>query len=264
MGSNIVLFMDNYKFWILTLDSNGIATLQINNIPKMNAFNAEMSHELEDILNKLKKDSSIRLMILTSATDKFFSAGADMDWFSEISGPDAEDVSFQSHNIFGQLERLPFPVIAAIKGLCLTAGLELVMCADMIYASTNAKFGQIECKYGITPGGGGTQRLTRLVGPQHAKDLIFTGKIISAEEAKRIGLVIDVFSPEEFDQKLEHINKAILKNSHKAISECKLLVQQATFTSSAGFSQEEKVFGQRFASGEPRQRLQLTKEMMKK
>ncbi|TFH27906.1 MAG: hypothetical protein E4G98_05745, partial [Promethearchaeota archaeon] len=116
----------------------------------------------------------------------------------------------------------------------------------------------------ITPGGGGTQRLTRLVGPQHAKDLIFTGKIISAEEAKRIGLVIDVFSPEEFDQKLEHINKAILKNSNKAISECKLLVQQATFTSSAGFSQEEKVFGQRFASGEPRQRLQLTKEMMKK
>ncbi|MHA1673182.1 MAG: enoyl-CoA hydratase/isomerase family protein [Promethearchaeota archaeon] len=253
----------NNKFWILTIES-GIATLKINNVPKMNAFNADLSHELGDILTSLKKDPSIRLLILTSATDKFFSAGADMDWFSEIGGSNAEEVSFESHNIFGQLEKLPFPVIAAIKGLCLTAGLELIMCADMIYASDTAKFGQIECKYGITPGGGGTQRLTRLVGPQHAKDLIFTGKIISAEEAKRIGLVIDVFPHEEFDEKLAKICHKILKNSQNAITECKILVEQATYTNSSGFHSEEQVFGKRFASGEPSKRLKLAKEMMKK
>ncbi len=260
-----MLFMnDNYKFWILTIDSDGIATLKLNNIPKMNAFNAELSHELGDILTNLKKHPSIRLLILTSASDKFFSAGADMDWFMEINGPDAEEVSFKSHNVFGQLEKLPFPVIAAIKGLCLTAGLELIMCADMIYASENAKFGQIECKYGITPGGGGTQRLTRLVGPLHAKEMMFTGRIISAEEAKRIGLVNDVFSAEEFDEKLSKIYDKILKNSQNAISECKMLVEQATYTNPSGFHSEEQVFGKRFASGQPSKRLKFTKEMMKK
>ncbi|MHA1612470.1 MAG: enoyl-CoA hydratase/isomerase family protein [Promethearchaeota archaeon] len=256
--------MNNYNFWILTIDSDGIANLRINNIPKMNAFTAELSHELGEILTTLKKNPSIRMLVLKSATDKFFSAGADMDWFMEINGTDAEEVSFQSHNIFGQLEKLPFPVIAAIKGLCLTAGLELIMCADMIYASENAKFGQIECKYGITPGGGGTQRLTRLVGPLHAKEMIFTGRIISAEEAKRIGLVNDVFSAEEFDEKLGKICDEIFKNSQNAISECKMLIEQATYTNYSGFHSEEQVFGKRFASGEPSKRLKFVKDMMNK
>ncbi|MHA1720257.1 MAG: enoyl-CoA hydratase/isomerase family protein [Promethearchaeota archaeon] len=248
--------MDEYHNWVIK-EENGIFWAKLNRVDKMNAFNQEVAEELNKITMYVKNNSpnKIKVFVIGTASDEFFSAGADVDWFMKINGPEAVDVSYQVHQVFGNLERLSIPVIAAVKGLCLTAGLELIMCCDMIYAAENAKFGQIECRFGITPGGGGTQRLTRLVGPMKAKELIYLGRIIGSQEADKIGLVNAVFELEDFDNKITKICRKIILNSSEAIRECKFLIQQATYINETGFQREEIVFGKRFASGEPNERL---------
>ena len=257
-----LLSMDSYHNWIVEEDY-GLCWVKLNRPVKKNAFNEETAHELDEIVHAIKQNPEIKVLIIASTSEEMFSAGADMDWFGVIDGPAAEDVSYQIHHIFGNLERLSIPVIMAVKGLCLTAGLEMAMCGDMIYAAENAKFGQIECRYGISPGGGGTQRLTRLVGPMRAKELIFSGRVIGAEEALRIGLVNAIFPLEGFDAKITKIGRKLMMNSADAIRECKFLVHQATYTNEQGFVREEKVFGERFASGEPRQRLKIALRQQK-
>lgn len=257
--------MGEYKNWDLLVES-GICWAKLNRADKMNAFNQEVAEELDKIIMYVKNNSpnKIKVFVIGTASDDYFSAGADVDWFIEINGPEAVDVSYQVHQVFGNLERLSIPVIAAVKGLCLTAGLELSMCCDMIYAADNAKFGQIECRFGITPGGGGTQRLTRLVGPIKAKELIYLGRIIGAQEAEKIGLVNAVFELEDFDNKINKICRKIVLNSSEAIRECKFLIQQATYINETGFQREEIVFGKRFASGEPNERLSFMKAQQKR
>jgi enoyl-CoA hydratase len=125
--------------------------------------------ELDQFLDELQSNSKIRVLVLSSALDDIFTAGADISIFFKVYGGDvyqgALELSKETQRVFGKLESLPFPVISAVKGLNLTAGLEMSLCCDIIVAADNAKFGQIETKYGIIPGGGGTQRLIRLVGP---------------------------------------------------------------------------------------------------
>ncbi len=253
--------MKTYNNWLLVTE-NQIATLYIHNPQKRNAFSEEMAQELDEILTSIHTDPHIRALILTSKSDHFFSSGADMEWFIRMKGPEAERVSEMSHHLFGRLEKLPFPVISVIKGLCLTAGLELILCSDMIYAADNAQFGQIEVRYGITPGGGGTQRLTQLVGPMRARELIYTGKIIDANEAERIGLVNKVYPLASIDDEVGKVIQGILKNSQNAIAECKNLIRYSFTLSKTGFRQEELIFGDRFASGEPKERLLKMKEQM--
>ncbi len=255
--------MEEYSNWKIS-EENGIFWAKLNRADKMNAFNQKVANELNNITMYVKNSSSIKVFVIGTASNDYFSAGADVDWFIKINGPEAVDVSYQVHQVFGNLERLSIPVIAAVKGLCLTAGLELSMCCDMIYAAENAKFGQIECRFGITPGGGGTQRLTRLVGPLKAKELIYLGRIISAEEANKIGLVNAVFELENFDTKINKICRKIILNSSEAIRECKFLIQQATYINETGFQREEIVFGKRFASGEPNERLSFMKAQQKR
>ncbi|MHA1511357.1 MAG: enoyl-CoA hydratase/isomerase family protein [Promethearchaeota archaeon] len=243
--------MEEYKNWAIS-EENGIFWAKLNRVDKMNAFNQDVAEELNKIVMYVKNNSpdKIKVFVIGTASDDFFSSGADVDWFIKINGPEAVDVSYQVHQVFGNLERLSIPVIAAVKGLCLTAGLELIMCCDMIYAAENAKFGQIECRFGITPGGGGTQRLTRLVGPIKAKELIYLGRIIGSKEADKIGLVNAIFELEDFDNKINKICRKIILNSSEAIRECKFLIQQATYINETGFQREEIVFGKRFASGD--------------
>ncbi|QEE15470.1 enoyl-CoA hydratase/isomerase family protein [Promethearchaeum syntrophicum] len=255
--------MEEYNNWLIE-EQSGIFWAKLNRADKMNAFNQEVAEELNKIIMYVKNTPSIKVFVIGTASDDYFSAGADVDWFMKINGPEAVDVSYQVHQVFGNLERLSIPVIAAVKGLCLTAGLELIMCSDMIYAAENAKFGQIECRFGITPGGGGTQRLTRLVGPLKAKELIYLGRIISSQEAAKIGLVNAVFELEDFDTKINKICRKIILNSSEAIRECKFMIQQATYINDTGFQREEIVFGKRFASGEPNERLSFMKAQQKR
>ncbi len=255
--------MSDYKFWLIEQDI-GIFWLRLNRPDKMNSFSAEVAIELDEILQGFLTNTKIRVLILSSISDEFFSAGADIDWFIALDGKQAEDVSMRCHDIFGRLEKMPFPVIAAIKGVCLTAGLELSICADIIYAAENAKFGQIETVFGITPGGGGTQRLARLIGPNRAKELIFSARVIGAEEAEKIGLINAVFPLEGFEAKINRIARKMTVNCKEAIARSKRLVNQATFSSDSGFRAEEIAFNESFASGEPRDRLSHFKKQQER
>ncbi len=249
--------MSEYKYWIIDESVGmGIIRLILNRPDKTNAFNEAVATELEEVLNVIK-NKEVRILILTSNTDKFFSAGADIEWFAEISGDDAEQVSIRSHKIFGTLQEFPFPVIAAIKGFCFTAGLEVTLACDMIYVAENAKLGLLETSFGITPGAGGTQRLARLVGPNRAKEMIFNARAVGAEEAVRIGLANAMFPLEGFDEKIKRIARKMVMNDEGAIARCKNLVNLATFSSEEGFRGEEKSFNISFASGEPHDRLTI-------
>ena len=255
--------MESYKNWIIEEES-GICWLRLNRPDKMNAFSTEVALEFGDIIKDIKKNQNIRILVISGTKDDYFSAGADVEWFMQIDGPQAVGISYKIHQIFGNLEKLSIPVIAAVKGLCLTAGLELSICCDMIYAAENAKFGQIECRFGITPGGGGTQRLTQLIGPLRTKELIYSGRVMGANEANRIGLVNAVFPLEGFDEKINKICRGIMMNSAESIRECKFMIQQATYVNNDGFHREEIVFGKRFASGEPSERLNIMVKQQKR
>jgi len=251
--------MSDLKYWIMekgTEKDAGIVWLKLNRVDKKNAFNREVAEELYQACLGIKDDTSVRVLVITTVTDEMFSAGADIEWFYGVGGPEGKEISEKVHVMFGILEELPFPVICEVKGLNLTAGVEMMYCCDIIIAADNAKFGQIETKYGLTPGGGGTQRLARIVGVLKAKELIYSARIIDAKEALRIGLVNEVHPLAEVDNAVKKLCYEIMKNSQRAIASSKSLIQRTAFDREwqKGYKQEEQAFGDAFASGEPKER----------
>ncbi|MHA1109679.1 MAG: enoyl-CoA hydratase/isomerase family protein [Promethearchaeota archaeon] len=241
----------------------GIITVRLNRPQKMNAFTAEMLDELEHIFHFIEDQPEIKVMILSTVSDSFFSAGVDLDWFVFLNEDDAIPVSRRFHEVFDLLETLPIPVLSIVKGTCYTAGMEIIYCSDLIFCTPNAKFAQLEVKYGITPGAGGTQRLIRLVGPLKAKEIIYSGLPIEADEALRIGLVNHVYESEVIEEKVRQYAKILMKNSTRAIKECKSMIHLATFENVEGFEREEEVFKENFESKEPEQRLKKVIEKIK-
>jgi enoyl-CoA hydratase len=152
--------------------------------------------EMGDALGSIERDPSMRVLVLTGEGEKAFVAGADIAHMVELTPLQGRKFSRDGQEILFRLENLPIPVIACVNGFALGGGTEIAMACDFIYASENAKFGQPEINLGIIPGFGGTQRLARLVGKAMAKELCMTGGMISAREAKEIGLVNKVFPPE--------------------------------------------------------------------
>ncbi len=151
-----------------------------------------MAHCLRNFLRRLDDiaaDEDIRVLILTGAGDKSFVAGADISELATFDSLKAKAFARSGHDIINKLQLLPIAVIAAVNGFALGGGTEIAIACDFIYASENAKFGQPEINLGVIPGFGGTQRLPRVIGTSMAKELIFTGKMISAEEALQLGLV---------------------------------------------------------------------------
>ncbi|MGY5852839.1 MAG: enoyl-CoA hydratase/isomerase family protein [Candidatus Thorarchaeota archaeon] len=252
--------MTQLDYWLVREEDEGqIVWLLLNRPEKRNAFDDEVIGELDQFLNELQSNSKIRVLVISSALDDIFTAGADIGMFFKIYEGDvfseASEISKNVQRTFAKIESLPIPVISAVKGLNLTAGLEMSLCCDIIIASDNAKFGQIETKYGIIPGGGGTQRLIRLVGPLKARELIYTCDIIDAEEALRIGLANMVVPLSELEVAVNDLCRKIIKNSRQAISKSKDLISKAMYTNPEGFSGENQGFGEAFASGEPEERL---------
>ncbi|MFW9907594.1 MAG: enoyl-CoA hydratase/isomerase family protein [Candidatus Thorarchaeota archaeon] len=252
--------MKRFDHWIEREEEEGqIIWFLLNRPEKRNAFNGEVLSELEEFLDGLKAHPRIRVLVISSVLDDMFTAGADIEMFLQLSKEEVYNEAFQMSKMvqrtFGKLENLPFPVISAVKGLCLTAGLEMSLCCDIIIAANNARFGQIETKYGIIPGGGGTQRLIRLVGSQKARELVYTCDIIDAEEAFRIGLVNSVVPITELESSVTVLCRKIVKNSKQAIKKSKNLINKAIFNNQEGFQGENSGFGEAFASGEPRERL---------
>lgn len=175
----------------------GIATISINRPKALNALNPEVVEELGDAFRQIAKNKEVRAVILTGTGDKAFVAGADIATMAKMNPMEAKRFSASGHEVLFAMEALEIPIIAAVNGFALGGGTEIAMACDFIYASEKAKFGQPEINLGIIPGFGGTQRLARLVGKGLAKEMCLTGEMISAQQAKEIGMVNKVFPPEE-------------------------------------------------------------------
>lgn len=173
-------------------EDGAVATIRLHRPEKKNSLNAEMRCEMATVLSELARNSSIRALIVTGG-EEIFCAGADI---GEMGGPPSAESSYRHARdfqiLFDQVESLPQPVIAAVSGYALGGGCELALAADFRIASETARFGLPEIKIGAFPGGGGTQRLTRLIGVAKAKEMIFTGEPITAHEALAAGLVTKV------------------------------------------------------------------------
>ena len=192
---------------ILVEKEGRVAILTVNRPDKLNALNQQVRDETVQALAELEKDDSIGVVVITGAGEKSFIAGADIGEFAGRTPFDQRE-AMASPRVFDIMANYPKPVIAMINGFCLGGGCELAMSCDIRIASDKARFGQPEIKLGLIPGGGGTQRLPRLVGLGHAMRLILTGDMIPADEAKSIGLVEMVVPAEELRAKtLELANK---------------------------------------------------------
>jgi enoyl-CoA hydratase len=172
----------------------GIATITFNRPKALNALNGHLLDELSAALDEIEADEEIRVLVLTGSGEKSFVAGADITELATFNTLQGKMFSRKGQLIIGRLQELAIPVIAAVNGFALGGGSEMALACDFVYASENAMFGLPEITLGIIPGFGGTQRLPRLIGSNRAKEMIFTGKLIPAAEAEKIGLVNRIFS----------------------------------------------------------------------
>ena len=232
------------------LDTN-IFTITINRPDKLNALNKTVLEELENAIEQVYKDENIRAVIITGAGEKAFVAGADIAEFTEVQDDEGAALAQKGQNIFFKIENCPKPVIAAINGFALGGGCELAMACHFRLASTNAKFGQPEVNLGLIPGYGGTQRLTMLVGKGKAMELMMTGNMIGADEAKSLGLVNYVESSENLIPKTKEILNQILTKSPLAIS--KVIEAVNFYFNKEGFNEEVKLFGDVFSSDDKKE-----------
>ncbi|MBW1679305.1 MAG: enoyl-CoA hydratase/isomerase family protein, partial [Deltaproteobacteria bacterium] len=197
----------DYRNILLEIDE-GVAFIKINRPKALNALNQELLLELIAAFQGLDKDENIRVVIL-SGEGKAFVAGADLKEMMNMSSPEARRFSETGQALMEIMGNSGKPIIAAVDGFALGGGMELAMACDFIFASDKAKFGQPEINLGLIPGFGGTQRLSRLVGKSRAKELIFTGEMISGQEAKELGIVNKVFPTEELFNEVRKVAAGI-------------------------------------------------------
>ena len=176
--------------------ADGIGTITFNRPKVLNAMNARTFEELADLVAAIERDASIRALVLTGAGEKAFIAGADISAMAEMSPVAARQFAEGAHDILDRLERLPIPTIAAVNGYALGGGCEVTLACDLVYASERARFGQPEVNLGLIPGFGGTQWLARRVGVMRALEIVLTADQLDAQQAKAIGLVLDVLPAE--------------------------------------------------------------------
>jgi enoyl-CoA hydratase len=213
----------NFEHLILDV-KEGIAVLTFNRPKSLNALNSHLLDELLEALKGLGQREDVRVLLLTGAGEKAFVAGADITEIAQLNSIQAKLFSKKGHDAIGLLQELPFPVIAAVNGFALGGGSEIALACDFIYASENAKFGLPEINLGLIPGFGGTQRLPRLIGQNLAKEMIFTGKMITAQEAKTIGLVNQVVKPELLMEEVMKTAAIIAGKGRFALREAKQAV----------------------------------------
>ncbi len=206
-------------------DLKGVALVTFNRPKVLNAISQAMLEELLTVLEHVQKSHVIKVLVLTGAGDKAFIAGADISQFEKMTSKEAAELAKFGQKVFTRLEELPQPTIAAVNGYALGGGCELALSCDFIYAGENAQLGQPEVNLGILPGWGGTQRLSRLVGKPMAKELVFTGKIIYAHEAQRLGIVNKVCHDAQLMEDVMKIAKLILSKGPLAIAQAKRVIE---------------------------------------
>ena len=231
-----------------------VAIVTVSRPEALNALDVATLTELRDVLRELADDAEVRAVVLTGAGDKAFVAGADIKYMSGLDPEQAKAWGALGHEAGRLLETMPKPTIAAINGFALGGGCELALACDIRYAGPRAKLGQPEINLGIVPGWGGTQRLSRICGLGVAKELVFTGKTIDAEEALRVGLV-NAVSEQVVDLAIETAHELATK-SPVALSLAKRLCNLTLGIDHAGgLETEASEFGALFASEDAREGL---------
>ena len=229
---------------VLYEKKDSIAYVTLNRPKVLNALNKKTWADLRTAFESARDDAAVRGVILTGAGDKAFIAGADISELASVSAVEAEESSTFGQEVLNLVENLGKPVIAAINGFALGGGCETAMACTIRVASEHAKFGQPEVKLGLIPGGGGTQRMPRLVGKGRALQIILSGEIISAQEAYRIGLVNEVVPAADVITRAEAILKQIFSNAPIAVKYSLEAVNKGLETSVAeGLSLEASLFG---------------------
>jgi enoyl-CoA hydratase/carnithine racemase len=204
----------------------GVVLLTLNRPEKLNALSTPVIRSLEAELDAIASDPSVRVVILTGAGDRAFAAGADIAEYRGNRSAAFAAYQFESRRVFDKLEALPQPTIAAIRGYALGGGFEIVLCCDLIICSTSARLGLPEGLIGLSPGGGGTQRLTRAVGKHVASDIMLAARRITGERAYQIGLAIELTEDGELMEAALGRARAILKLAPRAQTEMKRLIRQ--------------------------------------
>jgi enoyl-CoA hydratase len=233
---------------------DGVGILTFNRPKALNALNPATLEEVNDVIDKIRNDDAVRVLVLTGAGEKAFVAGADISEFPKMNPLQARLFAERGQEILFKLESLPKPVIACINGFALGGGCELAMSCDFIYASDKAKFGQPEINLGIIPGFGGTQRLSRLVGRAKAKELCMTGEMIDAQQAKELGLAAKVFPADQLIEETLKVAKQLAAKSPSALRAVKFVTDRGFDVDlKNGCALEAEAFGNAFASQDSRE-----------
>lgn len=239
----------NFENVLLEVVEQGIYLLTINRPKSYNALNAATLDDIYNASQVVANDSEARVMIVTGAGEKAFVAGADIKEMQNLTGVEGQRFSEKGMKTFRALELLDVPVIAAVNGFCLGGGCELAMSCDWIIASEKALFGQPEVGLGVTPGFGGSQRLTRLIGRPRAMELLMTASNIKADQAERWGLANHVYPADALMEEVLKLARSITEKGPLAVSMAKQLVQRGQdLELSVACVMESQAFGLAFST----------------
>lgn len=229
--------------------TDGIALVKINRPESLNALNSRVLGELECTLYEIEHDPAAQVVIITGAGEKAFVAGADIKEMAAMTAYEGHRFALQGQRVMLFIEKMTKPVIAAVNGYALGGGLELALACDIIYASENARVGFPEVTLGIIPGFGGTQNLSRLIGPNKAREMVFSGRMIPAQKALAWGIVNEVFPQAELAGKVMDLAREIAKNGLLGVGYAKnAIVNGLNMVKEDGFRYESSLFGVLFAT----------------
>ena len=236
---------------------DGIGWLKINRPERLNALNSEAIESLDYFLHIIDQDLTVKVIVITGAGEKAFVAGGDIKEMATMSPMEARAFAQKGQQMITFIEKMNKPVIAAVNGYALGGGFELALACDFIYASEKAKFGLTEVTLGVIPGFGGTQNLARLIGPNKARELIFSGRMIPAQQAKEWGIVNEIFPAEELQAGVMEVARSIARNGTIAVGSAKeAIVHGLNMGKEDGLRYESSLFATLFATQEQKEGMQ--------
>jgi enoyl-CoA hydratase len=239
----------SFETLLIAIDAH-IALITINRPDRRNALNATVRREIIDALDTLAEDDDVRVVVVTGAGNRAFIAGADITEFGERT-PEQQRAAMMGRRVFDEIAAFPKPILAMVNGFALGGGCEVALACDLRIAARTARFGQPEIRLGLIPGGGGTQRLPRLVGAGRALRMILTGDPIDADEAYRIGLADEVVDDDQLRERTMQIATAIAKHSPLTLRIAKAAVANAwQLPLGTALEQERELFIEAFASAD--------------
>lgn len=234
-----------YETILIDHKPEGYVVITLNRPDKLNALNIQLLDELREAIAAIGNDETVGGVIVTGAGEKAFAAGADIAELNQLNGHTGQEYSERGQIVFSMIEQLKVPVIAAVNGFALGGGCELAMACHIRLASEKARFGQPEVNLGIIPGFGGTQRLTRLVGPARSVEYNLTGDMIDAATAERIGLANHVHPPAELMAKAEEMMRKMLAKGPVALRKTlQAVVASVDLPIDEGLALEARLFGE--------------------